>query len=551
MTVGPQRHAAPHHVPTGTILEGRYEIYRAIAEGGFATVYEGRQLNIDRRVAIKVLNLIDDADVQKLIEEKFVIEARASAQIQHPNVVTIFDYGLMDATRQPYIVMELLEGHHLGDALAEGGAMAPKRAFRLLLPALEALAEAHRLGIVHRDLKPPNLFIVHPGTERELLKVVDFGVARIWAMQAISRTGNGQLLGSPRDLAPEYLAGNVATPALDVYQMTLILLEMLTGHPVVEALNAFECIWAHTHGALPLPVDLMNGPLGPVLLRALDADYEARYPDAAALRKALRDPALAQIQTPGPETRPLSSYVGARPAAPVVAEFDGDAQEAIIHETIALRRAEGEDVHALPTTLVDPIALKPDLDWMDEEESTDVLSARGRHRILPDPLEETPSEHTSIFPSERAASLSEDEDSLGDKETSVWNEKHLKALGLRSQGSPQAPDQGAASPEPEAVDEAGAADEGHPSDEAPSAREAAKGAAPTPARRRRHNEAPQILRATAHSASDRGIADPAAPPPETDRWAEWRSLVILASVVTGTLLFITALIFILLAVFSD
>ena len=529
-----------------------------LAEGGFATVYRGRQLNIDRPVAVKVLNITDDPEVQELVEEKFFIEARSSAQIQHPNVVTIFDYGLVGSTRQPFIVMELLEGRHLGRDLFAEGPMSPSRAFRLLLPCLGALAEAHRLGIVHRDLKPANLFIVHPGTERELLKVLDFGVARLWAMQAISKTGNGQLLGSPRYLAPEYLSRNIATPALDVYQMGLIILEMLTGKPVIDAVGPFECIWHHTHGALSIPVDLMEGPLQPVLLKALEMDYEVRYPNAGALRRALLGIDIDKIERPGPHTRTLASFTGGAnatdPAAPPV--DDPSADPAVVRETVALRRHKPSDfipsVHEAPTSLVPPPASRKELAWLDEstdtEDTTPAVEPTSALSNLDASLDPT-SLVSFPDPKEVAPSLAgADEDSLEDQETTVWGDKFLQEAGLRP---PEAP-----SPNPEP--------------KPPSPKPKAQGPKPQPERRIRASRFARDY----HPLGTR-VADEEPSPParetleESERrhseglrakthipvtpvnWTRLRPLVITGSFALGGLLFITAVVVLVLVVFFD
>ncbi len=299
-----------YRLSAGTVLQGRYEIKEAVAEGGFATVYSGHQRGVDRPIAVKVLNPNGDEEAQKIIEEKFMIEATSSSEIQHPNVVTIYDYGLTETTRQPYIVMELLDGHNVEQALRHYGAMDPQRALRLLLPALEALAEAHRLEIVHRDLKPANLFIVNPGSQREMLKVLDFGIARVRAIHATSSTGNGQLLGSPRYLAPEYLTQRIVTPALDVYQIGLVLVEMLTGTPVVDTKNPYHCIWYHSNGELLVPDDLMVGPLGPIIMGALDPNHAARFANIGALRKALLTVDARRVARPGAARSRLADFAG-------------------------------------------------------------------------------------------------------------------------------------------------------------------------------------------------------------------------------------------------
>ena len=308
MSTTPHTNPSPQ-IPAGTVLDGRYEIGQRLAEGGFAKVYTGRQLNIARPVAIKVLNPTDES-ARQLVEEKFFLEAQSAGQITHPNVVTVFDYGLIGHQRQPYIVMELLQGHNLAQEVRHYGPMEPRRALKLFAGCLAALEEAHRLQIVHRDLKPANLFIVNPGTDQEMLKILDFGVARVRAANATSQTGNGQLLGSPRYLAPEYLKFHIATPTLDVYQMGLILIEMLTGRPVVTEANPFECIRVHTTADLSVPDDLIGGPLGPTILGALELDHTARFANAGQLRQSLMSVDFSAVKPPGAALRRLSDLSG-------------------------------------------------------------------------------------------------------------------------------------------------------------------------------------------------------------------------------------------------
>ncbi len=276
-----------HHLTPGTVLEGRYEITGVLGEGGFATVYKARQLNIQRDVAIKILNPGTDARTARSFEERFLREARTAAQINHSNVVSIYDFGFTDQTRQPYIAMEMLDGHDLEEELQQNGPMESQRALRLFCEALEALGEAHKLGIVHKDLKPSNLFLCAPGSRRELLKIVDFGIARVHELEGKKLTGTGQILGTPQYLAPEYIQSQIATPALDVYQMGLILIEMLTGKAVVDFDNPYQCLMVHGSGALEVPTTLVSGPIGAVLLKSLEHDHTQRYVDAYAFHEAL------------------------------------------------------------------------------------------------------------------------------------------------------------------------------------------------------------------------------------------------------------------------
>ena len=280
-----------HLIESGKILDGRYEVIEFLGAGAFAAVYKAKQLNIKRNVALKVLNIINawqDAATRKAFGDRFLREAQTAAQIRHPNVVTIYDFGIIEDLGQPFIVMELLEGHDLEEELNLHGPMDAERAIELMLGSLEALGEGHELGIVHKDLKPANLFITDPGTRREKLKIVDFGIARIQEEEGQKLTGTGQLFGTPQYLAPEYIERQIAKPALDVYQMGLILVEMLTARTVVDVDNPYKCLMMHCNGELPIPPSLLEGAHGAVLKKALEVDWESRYTDAHAFGDALK-----------------------------------------------------------------------------------------------------------------------------------------------------------------------------------------------------------------------------------------------------------------------
>jgi len=279
---------AEEKLEPGAIVDERYEILDFLGEGGFARVYRARHVHIDRPVAIKVL------DVSKVprasgFEARFVREAQTAARIDHPNVVTIHDFGFSGDSRRPYLAMELLEGHDLEAELAENGRLETARAVTLFLGALDALAEAHTEGIVHKDLKPSNLFITHPGESRENMLVLDFGVASVGASAQQRLTATGQILGTPQYLSPEYIQDQIALPAFDVYQMGLILAEMLTGAAIIDAENPFQILMAHCQGNYELPVRLLDSPLGPVLEQALAIDHDARYQNAGEFRDALAE----------------------------------------------------------------------------------------------------------------------------------------------------------------------------------------------------------------------------------------------------------------------
>ena len=271
-------------LPVGMKIDDRYEIQGVLGAGGFATVYRAHHLTIDRDVALKVMDLKKGVDPS--YSERFFREAKIAAKIHHNNVVSIYDFGHVSETKQPYIAMEMLYGHDLSHELEKVGPLSPKRMYVLFRPVLDALAEGHRLGIVHKDLKPENLYLVDPGGPRELMKILDFGVARVNSSEVAKLTTAGQLLGTPRYLAPEYIKSQAVSPAIDVYQMALIISEALTGIPAVTG-DPFHAMMVHCSGKLQISSFLLEGPVGDVFRKAISIDPAQRYADCGEFAKAL------------------------------------------------------------------------------------------------------------------------------------------------------------------------------------------------------------------------------------------------------------------------
>ena len=290
--------------PGVELSDGRYCIKGHLGSGGFAEVYRAWDAELEREVAIKVLNVFAVAtgvDKQKIAIERFHREAKTAARLRHPNIVKIFDLGKTDDFGLPFMVMELLQGRELEEEIQGKGPMAPARAIPLFVKALEALGEAHESGIVHKDLKPSNLFLCDPETRKEELRILDFGIAAIVEGNSQRLTSTGQRFGTPSYFAPEYITNATVGPQLDVYQMGLILVEMLSGAPVVPAENIHFCLMKHCNGNLDLPQQLVDSPLGPILKRSLALEPEQRYANAMELAEALEviDPAEVPILVKG------------------------------------------------------------------------------------------------------------------------------------------------------------------------------------------------------------------------------------------------------------
>ena len=209
-------------VAPGEVIAGRYTISNVIGSGGMGVVLAGMHLELGERVAIKFLHRQHAA-----LSNRFFREARAAARIRSEHVVRIFDVGRLPSG-EPYIVMEYLEGEDLGARLIKMGPMEPRWVVDVVLDVCQALAEAHAAGIVHRDLKPANIFLTKSPGRDDLVKLLDFGVAKVPESGAITKTAS--LLGSPVYMSPEQLmAARDVDARADIWSLGVILWELLTG----------------------------------------------------------------------------------------------------------------------------------------------------------------------------------------------------------------------------------------------------------------------------------------------------------------------------------
>ena len=271
----------------GTLISGRYRVKGPLGRGGFATVYEVEHIHLASPFALKVLDLPLDPHASQTFSKRFLQEAQFAAKIRHPNVVQTTDFGLIEQTGQPFLIMEKLHGHDLDDELQQVGALETARALRLFDGCLAAIQRGHELGIVHKDLKPSNLFLVEPRTADERLIVLDYGIARAYTDPDAKLTHTQNIAGTPAYLAPEYIHHQHVSPALDVYQLGLIIAESLMGVHPVNADTAMAYLMKHCMGQLELSPALTQSALGPILLRAMHLEHSQRWPNAGELRQAL------------------------------------------------------------------------------------------------------------------------------------------------------------------------------------------------------------------------------------------------------------------------
>ena len=274
-------------VSIGTVIKDAYEVTGVYGAGGFAVVYKAAQLNLGGRdVAIKVLNPVPEGEEGEIIIQRFLQEATAAASITHPNVVMIHDLGFLEGNR-PYIVMQPFVGHDLQHELRKNGAMAPERFLPMFCDSLGALDDAHINGIIHRDLKPSNFVITKTGTKTgETLKLIDFGIARLMS-EGLDLTRNARVIGTVRYLAPEYITSDIVSPSMDIYQCGLVLVEALTGQPVIQGKNSAQCLQMAISAQWQIPEALKNSALAEVIRKTITIKPAARYSSAGELREAI------------------------------------------------------------------------------------------------------------------------------------------------------------------------------------------------------------------------------------------------------------------------
>ena len=275
----------------GRVLDGRYRLLTPIGTGASAHVFLADDVRLRRRVAVKVLHpaLADD----KAFLRRFRAEARAAAALNHPNIMSVFDWG--EEADGPYIVCELLGGGSLRSILDQGNRLTPSQGLMVGLEAARALDYAHRRGIVHRDIKPANILFDDEGR----LRIADFGLARALAEAAWTEP-SGTVLGTARYAAPEQVQGSPLDGKADVYSLAVVLIEAVTGRVPFEADTTVGTLMGRLHRPLPAPADM--GPLGPIVARAGRPDTAERL-DAVAFGAALQ--AVAP-ELPGPEPLPLA-----------------------------------------------------------------------------------------------------------------------------------------------------------------------------------------------------------------------------------------------------
>ena len=285
----------------GDMIANRYRVMEEGGRGGYAIVYKALDTRTNEVIALKTIRPI--APRPEEVRERFRREAEMVSKLKHPNTVRVFDYGFESDF---FLAMEYLEGHPLSDVLDGVNGLAPHRSIAIACGVLESLTEAHSLGIVHRDLKPENVFLVQTLDGSEIVKVLDFGIAKLTYDDGSmpSLTLKGRAMGTPTYMSPEQAKGASLSIESDIYAVAVLAYEMLCGVPPFLGDNAMEIMLKHVNE--PPPHVTVPSLRGTVIERAIQKGLakkpEQRFRDAHEFLIALGG---AATRTQAREARPL------------------------------------------------------------------------------------------------------------------------------------------------------------------------------------------------------------------------------------------------------
>ncbi|OIP39204.1 MAG: hypothetical protein AUK47_10380 [Deltaproteobacteria bacterium CG2_30_63_29] len=344
----------------GTVINRTYMIRQLIGAGSFGSVYEVYDLRLKRIVALKtVLTRFDSIQAQRLKREIELIR-----QIEHTNVVRLYDFG-EDPSGILYMVMEFIEGKELGEVMREEGPFDLQRTLAISTQILDALVQAQKVGVVHRDLKPQNIILTREGMRSDVVKLVDFGIAKTYSDASVGPFGQMSStmgFGTPLYMAPEQIQGTRVGPYTDVYTVGLIMLEMLTGAPPFHGETAIQILSEKTSWTPEIPRNIVPPPLAVVLEKAVQMDPKDRYQSARTMFLDLHGTGLL-----GPLSGVFEVPKDADPdfhRSGTAATVDiGDAsthpriQAPEVRKTMQMGREELSSIRAAPEELADGVPL--------------------------------------------------------------------------------------------------------------------------------------------------------------------------------------------------
>jgi serine/threonine-protein kinase len=271
---------------TGEFIDGRYQLLEVIAAGGMATIYRAMDTRLDRLVAVKVMHphLAKDEE----FVNRFIREAKATAALSHPNIVSILDQGWNEGgTPAVFIVMEYIDGFTLRDLLSETGPLSIPDFLRYMVPVASGLAVAHRLGINHRDLKPENILISKDGR----IKIADFGLARGGVLGSTMTVESSIVLGSVSYLSPEQVQRGVSDARSDIYSLGIVFFELLTGEKPFEGESPIQIAYKHVNERISAPSSRRSGipeKLDAIIVKATSPNPDHRHNNSQELLEDLR-----------------------------------------------------------------------------------------------------------------------------------------------------------------------------------------------------------------------------------------------------------------------
>jgi serine/threonine-protein kinase len=276
---------------------GNYLVTQKLGEGGMGAVYLAEHPSIGKKVALKVLH--SEFSTNQEVAARFFHEAKAVNDIGHPNIVDIVDFGIIQAgvgrEQLVYFIMEYLAGATLSQLIRAESPMPPERALTIALQVADALSASHKCGIVHRDLKPDNIILIQRGRERDFVKLLDFGIAKLTGGSAMGshRTRTGIVMGTPAYMSPEQCEGRDTVDArTDVYALGIVLYEMLTGRVPFIGEGYGEILVQHLtqRPVPPSQFRMLPAHVEAVVLKALEKRPDLRYPTMDEFMRAMSDP---------------------------------------------------------------------------------------------------------------------------------------------------------------------------------------------------------------------------------------------------------------------
>jgi serine/threonine protein kinase len=262
----------------GDWIADKYEVVELISSGGMGSVYKALHREIGKLVAIKVL-LVDKL-IKDVTYRRFEREAQAAGSLNHPNIVSVFDYGMIGANC-PYIVMELLDGNNLDDMLIARGYLEAPLFIQVFAQVCEALGYAHSRGLIHRDLKPSNIMLIGHDREKKFVKIIDFGIAKFSSKKPETKpiTKPGQIFGSPLYMSPEQCVGQRIDPRSDIYSLGCVMYETLCGAPPFMGDTLLSTIFKHVNETPPPLGEHALGRRAPASLEKIVAKMLQKHPD--------------------------------------------------------------------------------------------------------------------------------------------------------------------------------------------------------------------------------------------------------------------------------